>query len=84
MRKLEFYPGVLGLSQYLRDVLLTDHAFPVLDLIRVVGYEDPSALAAVVGLADECSCFPRGCIGMEISIAVQGMCYYHQLQKTPL
>lgn len=75
------YPDVLGLSQYLRDVLLADHAFPVLDLLRVVGYEDPFSLAAVIGLADECSCFLCGTVGMEISIAVQGKGDYHQLQK---
>lgn len=81
---LESYPGVPGLSQYLRDVLLADHALPVLDLLWVVGYEDPSSLAAVVRLADVCSCFPHGSIGMEISVAVQGRGDYHQLPKTPL
>lgn len=84
MGHVESYPRVPGLSQYLRDVLLTDHAFPVLDLLWVVGYEDPSSLAAVVRLADECSCFPHGSIGKEFSIAVQGRGDYHQLQKTPL
>lgn len=77
-------PRCSGASRYLRDVQLTDHAFPVLDLLWVMGYEDASSLAAVVRLADECSCFPHGSIGMEISVAVQGKGDYHQLQKTPL
>lgn len=62
---------ILRQSHYLRDVLLTDHVLPMLDVLGVMGDEDPLPLAAAVWLADERSLFPCASIGPEVSVAVQ-------------
>lgn len=57
---------------YLGDVLLADHMLSVPDLLWIVCYEDASALAAALWLADECSPLRRASVSLEVSIAGQG------------